>query len=556
MGQLDFLLYENKFSKTSITYSYDHTASLWDGLQYGGAPSFTSNKGPISPVEGSILTDIFHLWDDFSAFSITANQSNATGKGDINLFHADLSGAEAALFQNNTDTAAANPDNSSETVYARSEIVFGVETITNSGLLYWQAMHEIGHALGLSHPNDDISDTSFDMTQTVMVGRNASGQSLVSSSAYTTHWAITPMAYDIAALEEQYGTFDHNETGGTVYNATSLGITGELTSQTIVDTDGLNDEIDLSGIAGNHLIDLHEAIEADGSWADAKTVINKDDTASGTSEKGDEWIFIARGSVIENAKGGSGDDEIIGNSSDNILDGQGGKDTVDYSDETTTLSVTVEQNETVVFGSEVGLDTLISIEKIEAGSGNDTFKINSLALAGKLHLDGGDGSDILDFSLLSGTGVTIDGNKIVGTDITFEGFETIILSDQGDFVRNVDNMIIYTRDGEDQVEVGSNIYILDASVDDRLTYFGRILDDGIKQTSESSGSNNPWTDWNNQGIRYGYNQNHDLVVQRLGEGNDDVDLTYVANHHTDLFDSTASTFGISIYELEYATYGL
>ena len=44
------------------------------------------------------------------------------------------------------------------------------------------------------------------------------------------------------------------------------------------------------------------------------------------------------------------------------------------------------------------------------------FRFASLDLAGSLHIEGGAGADILDFSLLTGTGVTIDGNKVIRYD--------------------------------------------------------------------------------------------------------------------------------------------
>lgn len=420
------------------------------------------------------------------------------------------------------------------------------------GFGFWLHLHELGHAVG---GLDDIQ--AGDPSE-----YNSQKYTMMSYNTYGGVFTSGLQLLDIAALQDTYGSqnFETRMDNTTYALGQGLGYYGASANDAFLYTiwdGGGTDTIDVSGFSVKAQIDLREghfsSIGKDGNgfgWA-------FDVDADVTPDADEGNVAIAYDTDIDNAIGTELSDIFIGNELDNEIDGRGGNnDQVWYDHITTTLSVTVEQNETVVFGAEVGLDTLISIEKIEAGSGNDTFKINSLALAGKLHLDGGEGSDILDFSLLSGTGVTIDGNKIVGTEITFEGFETIILSDQDDYVRNVDNMIIITRDGEDQIEVGGNIYILDASVDDRLTFFGRILDDSIKSGSESSGSNNPWTKWNNQGVRYGYNGDHDLVVQRLGAGNDDIDVTYVANHTTNLFDSTASTLGISIYELEYAAYGL
>ena len=233
------------------------------------------------------------------------------------------------------------------------------------------------------------------------------------------------------------------------------------------------------------------------------------------------------------------------------IDAKDNTDTIDFSQITESLTILTD----TVEGKNIQFE---NVEEIIGGSSVDVFKLtNEDMTSGKtLCLDGGWGSDILDLSAITDQIIAIDGNKILGTNITFENFETIRLTDQSDYVRNVNNMMIYTGDGEDQIEIGNNIYILDASAEDRLTYLGWVLDDGTKTTAETSGSNNPWTNWTTHGVRYGYNINGDMVVSRLGGGNDEVNYTYVANHETDLFDSTASTVGISIYGVEWASYRL
>ncbi len=259
---------------------------------------------------------------------------------------------------------------------------------------------------------------------------------------------------------------------------------------------------------------------------------------------------------IEKIIGGAGSDTFIVKGTDfgtleNIDGHTGNGDAIDFSQVTESLTVYSDSVE----GKNIQFD---NVEEIIGGSNTDLFKLtNEDITSGKtLHLDGGWGSDILDLSAITDQTVAIDGNKILGTNITFENFETIRLTDQNDYVRNVKNMMIYTGDGEDQIEVGDNIYILDGSAEDRLTYLGWVLDDGTNITSETSGSNIPWTSWTVNNVRYGYNIIGDLVVARVGEGTENINYTYVANHETDLFDSTASTMGISIYGVEWAAYRL
>lgn len=411
---------------------------------------------------------------------------------------------------------------------------------------FWVLFHELGHALGLDHPTSAVYDSQK--------------YSIMSYSKHGGVYALGLQLHDIQQLQTAYGTQNFmTRAKDTDYAlGQGLGMHGATADTaflyTIWDGGGI-DTIDASAFTVSAQIDLRQghysSIGKDGSgnsWG-------QDTTSNVTLAQDQGNVAIAYDTDIENAIGTEKDDIFIGNTLDNILDGRGGSnDQAWYDHITSSLNINIGQNETVVFGVDTGLDTLISIEEIKGGSGKDVFKVHTLDVSGKLHLVGGDGADILDFSALTGSGVTIDGNRVVGTDITFEGFETIILSDQDDFVRNVDNMIIYTRDGEDQVEIGNNLYLADASTDDRLTYFGRVLGDGTQRTSESSGSVSPWTDWNIPGGRYGYNHVGDLVVQRLGGGTEDVNQTYVAQHTTNLIDSTKSTLGISVYETSHGAY--
>src|SRR5205085_9235928 len=101
--------------------------------------------------------------------------------------------------------------------------------------------------------------------------------------------------------------------------------------------------------------------------------------------------------VIENAIGGNGNDTILGNFADNILVGRGGADTIyggngddlldggagndtlnggngfdiaDYSAGTSNLTANLAAG--TASSTDFGTDSLVSIEGLFAGSGNDT----------------------------------------------------------------------------------------------------------------------------------------------------------------------------------------
>ena len=144
---------------------------------------------------------------------------------------------------------------------------------------------------------------------------------------------------------------------------------------------------------------------------------------------------------IENVTGSNFNDNISGNSGNNILNGGAGFDTVSYLNAgaavTVSLSIVVAQN---TIGA--GTDTLSNFENLTGsnfadtltgnlgnnvlvgGLGNDSLR----GTAGSDLLDGGGGSDTADYSLL-GSPITLGAfgsvTKTTGVD-TLVGIETII----------------------------------------------------------------------------------------------------------------------------------
>jgi len=344
MSQLNFMYTGVVFDSLSLSYNLDAQQVIWNGygynqiIDYFHGSSLTSYED-VSVPEYTNVVSALEIWDEFSAFTLNETSS----AGDINVFAVSsftggfLDGV-TGKFEDESDVELYNVGDTTITEYTRADIgIDGSIVIGSEGYGYFTVLHETGHALGLAHPYNpnkvnimtqevggyDGEHPDFDITKTVMSYLTASGEHVFDTPV--THWAITPMAYDIAALQELYSTATVSRNSGSVswYDENSLGINGNLTIQTILDTGGTNDTIDFSNISGNHIIDLREAIDSQGNWVEARTVVNKDSVHVGTSEKGDEWIYISRGSVIENANGGSGDDLIVANSAENIIIGGG-----------------------------------------------------------------------------------------------------------------------------------------------------------------------------------------------------------------------------------------
>ncbi len=149
---------------------------------------------------------------------------------------------------------------------------------------------------------------------------------------------------------------------------------------------------------------------------------------------------------IENISSGSGNDTLTGNDQDNVLssgagsdtlEGKGGDDYLNGGDDVDTAlflgsdAATVDLSELGAQDTGYGNDTLVNIENITSGTGNDNLTgdagNNRLAgNGGNDRLDGGDGRDTLaggqgDDTLIGGAGV----DRLIGSggDDTLNGGE-------------------------------------------------------------------------------------------------------------------------------------
>jgi serralysin len=187
-------------------------------------------------------------------------------------------------------------------------------------------LHEIGHALGLEHPGDynagpgkvityaDDAEYFEDSLQyTIMSYFEASNTGADHVDGGKTIYASTPLLDDIAALQRLYGANMTTRTGDDTYgfncdagDAYAITSSREQVVFCIWDAGG-NDTLDLSGYATDQVINL----DAESFSSAGNLTLN---------------ISIAAGVTIENAIGGSGDDDITGNSADNFVDGGDGSD--------------------------------------------------------------------------------------------------------------------------------------------------------------------------------------------------------------------------------------
>lgn len=141
-------------------------------------------------------------------------------------------------------------------------------------------------------------------------------------------------------------------------------------------------------------------------------------TASGTGIGSDNYNDVEQVNVSGSS---TADTFVINDTSTNIIDGQGGVDTINYA-VATPITVTIVGDSASIDTGDPGVDTLISIEAITTGSGADLFSISGDSTTDYI-LDAGAGANTFEFTGASISGTfSIDADAGSGTFLDFSGF--------------------------------------------------------------------------------------------------------------------------------------
>jgi serralysin len=353
---------------TPVAFTTDQIASqLTNGYWGGGSHHFgvtaggslTFNVQALTAAGQTLARAALSIWGDVTGIAF----NEVTTGGQI-VYDDNQSGAFANASYSGGITTSANVNVSTQWL---SDYGTGLNTYS-----FQTYIHETGHALGLGHAGNYNGAASYaadslylndSWATTVMSYFDQSENTYFQAQGFTREFVLTPMVADGVAVANLYGTATTTRTGNTTYgfNNNSGQSLYDATlfptvSYTIYDNGG-TDTLDYSGFSQNQVINLN-----------AETFSNIGSRVGNVS--------IARGTVIENAIGGSGADTIIGNGADNQLTGNGGAD--------------------LLYGN----------------GGNDTL----FAQVGDALLDGGTGTDALVFGA-SGT-----------VTATLAGFEALQLT--------------------------------------------------------------------------------------------------------------------------------
>ena len=444
---------------TTINFGFHNSQTdlINNGYVYelnGGYYAFSEyfNFAPFTEAQRDAAREAIQYWDDVVAVSFVETSAD---DGDINfgnLASAPLTQAYARL-PADIVLSLANPPAVLAHVNPQVREIGGDVWVSASQTSNFQfdeglyglntLVHEIGHALGLSHPGNYNFGPGFAVTYangaeyaqdirnyTIMSYWNPREVGIQDHdyNMGTIAYGATPMIHDIFAAQQMYGADMTTRTGDTTYGFNATADTAgrdafnfDLTPAPVMaiwDAGGI-DTLDASGYATNQVIDLTPgSMSSIGGVtlenAPSLAEVNANRAAAGYPPLSQasydirmanlaanpdagllvDNVGIAYGVTIENAVGGSGNDLIIGNDASNRLYGNDGND--------------------VISGG-------AGVDYVTGGAGNDTFiaDINGALVPsrrGELSLDVitdfERGSDKIDLS-------AIDANSSVAGDQAF-----------------------------------------------------------------------------------------------------------------------------------------
>ncbi len=307
-GALDTQLYWDNTSP--LTFGFRSTAASYT------TSSDISTFTRLNAVEIAGIEKIFQLYSSLCNINIQeVNPGGYTNSATILIgnYADSYDGAGAfAWYPGSTSVTSKDGD-----VWLNTVNGISLSNWSLGSYSFFAAMHEIGHALGLSHPGDynagsGVAITYSNSAQFIQDSQQYSimsyfGGSFTGANPGSFATVHTPLLLDIYELQQKYGantstrntntTYGFGSSEGDVYVFNS----GSIPQLCIWDGGG-TDTLNCSNYAQSQIISLNQ-----GQFSNIGGGIYN--------------VSIAVGAVIENAVGGTGSDTIIGNEQDNVLTG-------------------------------------------------------------------------------------------------------------------------------------------------------------------------------------------------------------------------------------------
>ncbi len=422
----------------TVTYSFPDSANDYSS-GYGYGEPRASGFGSISSKQKAVVHTIM---DQVKAYT------------NLDLQYAGTNGADIKIAQSseaNPTAYAYYPGNYEE----GGDIWFGTNynfrSPTPGTYQYHAHLHEIGHALGLKHAHDEsgpgsthVPDHHDSLEYSVMTYHSFVGSTASGYTNETYGYPTTFMMNDIIALQEMYGADFTTESSNTVYtwnpstgetyiNGVGQGRPGGSGApssannifMTIWDGGGI-DTYDFSNYTSNLNVDLRPGEHSITKSAQLAYL------GYGEYARGNVFnAYVYKGdtrSLIENAKGGTGNDVLKGNSADNRLDGGRGADRLtgyrgddtfvywkNYGlDTITDFGATGDADQIELFGFDLFAD-FDDIWAVSAQIGVDTvitFSVTDVLKLRNFDLTSLDESDFVFRANMAPTGISLSGGRV------------------------------------------------------------------------------------------------------------------------------------------------
>lgn len=322
-ADIDGILAGVRWSSPSLTYSFASTASASIGGLVG------VKVQTLSAVQQDAIRSILKFAESLTGLRFTEVADTKTSQGTLRF-------GESAT----QTTASGYYPGSSEGAGDAWFNILDYNAPKLGTYAFLTMMHEIGHTLGLDHgheggralpANHDSLEYSV-MTYRSYVG-GPTGNYTVREGSYPRSFMLS----DIAALQYIYGPNNGTNSGNTAYkwnpSTGELSINGaakaKSTTNTILETiwdGGGTDTYDFTSYTTALRVDLNP-----GAWTVTSSaqlaVLGAGKVAAGNIANA--YLYNGKTtSLIENVKGGSANDTIIGNVAANRLEGGNGNDTM------------------------------------------------------------------------------------------------------------------------------------------------------------------------------------------------------------------------------------